>query len=112
MKLEVRTFGTPCSLTLSTVSSSILTVYKWGYFSKFQSLQSYGAIYVKSFDSTGHTFLAFANYRNETSVQGHIISTHSWNGSKFILFQSIPTRGSYALYLFTYHLRSNVHHCH
>ena len=73
MKLEVRTFGTPCSLTLSTVSSSILTVYKWGYFSKFQSLQSYGAIYVKSFGSTGHTFLAFANYRNETSVQGHNI---------------------------------------
>lgn len=79
-------------------------VLKWsdGYFSKFQSLQTYGAAHVKSFDINGDTFLAFANYRNGTRAEGHNIDSfiYKWNGSKFDLFQSIPTRGAFALYPF------------
>ena len=75
MKLEVRTFGTPYSLSLSTVSSSILPFINgpMGTSANFSHFSLTEQSNVKSFDSTGHTFLAFANYRNETSVQGHNI---------------------------------------
>ena len=77
------------------------TVLKWsgGHFVKLQSLQTYGAWDVKSFQINGHTFLAFANY-----YSGSKYNTDSfifkWNGNKFSLFQSIPTRGARALYPF------------
>ena len=77
------------------------TVFKWsgGHFVKVQSLQTYGAWDVKSFQINGHTFLAFANY-----YSGSKYNTDSfifkWNGNKFVLFQSIPTRGARALYPF------------
>ena len=77
------------------------TVFKWsgGHFVKLQSLQTYGAWDVKSFQINGHTFLAFANY-----YSGSKYNTDSfifkWNGNKFSLFQSIPTRGARALYPF------------
>ena len=76
-------------------------VFKWsgGHFVKLQSLQTYGAWDVKSFQINGHTFLAFANYKS-----GRKFNTDSfifkWNGNKFDLFQSIPTRGARALYPF------------
>ena len=77
------------------------TVFKWsgGHFVKVQSLQTYGAWDVKSFQINGHTFLAFANYKS-----GRKFNTDSfifkWNGNKFDLFQSIPTRGARVLYPF------------
>ena len=77
------------------------TVFKWsgGHFVKLQSIQTYGAWDVKSFQINGHTFLAFANY-----YSGSKYNTDSfifkWNGIKFVLFQSIPTRGARALYPF------------
>ena len=77
------------------------TVFKWsgGHFVKLQSLQTYGAWDVKSFQINGHTFLAFANY-----YSGSKYNTDSfifkWNGNKFDLFQSIPTRGARALHPF------------
>ena len=74
------------------------TVFKWsgGRFVKLQSLQTYGAHDVKSFNVNGHTFLAFANYY---SVSKHKTDSfiYKWNGNKFVLFQSIPTRGAIAL---------------
>ena len=77
------------------------TVFKWSgkHFVKLQSLQTYGAFDVKSFNINGHTFLAFANY-----LSGSNHSTDSfiykWDGNKFVLFQSIPTRGAIAWHSF------------
>ena len=77
------------------------TVFKWsgGHFVKLQSLQTYGARDVKSFNINGHTFLAFANH-----YSGRKYNTDSfiyrWDGNKFVLFQSIPTRGALAWHPF------------
>ena len=77
------------------------TVFKWsgGHFVKHQSLQTYGARDVKSFNINGHTFLVFAN-----SYSGSSHNTNSfiykWNGNKFVLFQSISTRGAFAWHPF------------
>ena len=77
------------------------TVFKWsgGHFVKLQSLQTYGAYDVNSFNINGHTFLAFAN-----DYSGSKYNTDSfiykWDGSKFVLFQSIPTRGALAWHPF------------
>ena len=62
----------------------------------------FGAAHVKSFDINGDTFLAFANYRNGNRAESHNIDSFicKWNGSKFDLFQSIPTLGAFALYPF------------
>ena len=72
-------------------------VYKWSgnSFVKFQSLQTYGAIDVKSLSNNGETFLAFANLQNGNSynIDSFI---YKWNGSRFVLFQSIPTDGARA----------------
>ena len=76
------------------------TVFKWsgGHFVKLQSLQTYGAWDVKSFQINGHTFLAFANhYSSKYNTDSFIFK---WNGNKFDLFQSIPTRGARALHPF------------
>ena len=77
------------------------TVYKWskGHFVKLQSLQTYGATDVKSFNRNGHTFLAFANLYNGSkyNIDSFI---YKWNGSMFVLFQSIPTRGALGLHSF------------
>ena len=77
------------------------TVFKWseGHFVKLQSVRTYGAYDVKSFQINGKTFLAFANYYNgsKNNIDSFI---YKWNGNKFILFQSITTRGSRALYPF------------
>ena len=77
------------------------TVYKWsgGHFVKLQSIQTYGAWYVKSFSNNGHTFLAFANHYDGSkySIDSFI---YKWDGSKFVLFQSIPTYGALSLYPF------------
>ena len=72
------------------------------HFSKFQSLQTYCAAHVKSFDINGDTLLALANYRNGNRAESHKIdsSIYKWNGSNFDLFQSIPTRGAFALHPF------------
>ena len=77
------------------------TVFKWsgGHFVKLQSLQTYGAFDVKSFNINGHTFLAFAN-----QYSGRKFNTDSfiykWDGNMFVLFQSIPTRGAIAWHPF------------
>ena len=77
------------------------TVFKWsgGHFVKLQSLQTYGAWDVKSFQIKGHTFLALANYFSgrKKNIDSFIFK---WNGNKFDLFQSIPTRGARVLYPF------------
>ena len=73
------------------------TVFKWSRnsFVKLQSLQTYGAGDVKSFNINGDTFLAVANERNgrNYNIDSFI---YKWEGSKFVLFQSIPTRGAFA----------------
>ena len=77
-------------------------VFKWSgqQFDKLQSFQTYGARDVKSFTDNGSTFLAFANYRRG-SLQRYINSPiYKWNGSHFVLFQRIPTRGAAALHPF------------
>ena len=71
------------------------TVFKWsgGHFVKLQSLQTYGAFDVMSFNINTHTFLAFAN---RYSGSKHNINSfvYKWNGNKFVLFQSLPTHGA------------------
>ena len=73
------------------------TVFKWSgkSFVKLQSLQTYGAGDVKSFNINGDTFLAFANEykRGYYNIDSFI---YKWDDSKFVLFQSIPTRGAFA----------------
>ena len=73
------------------------SVFKWsgGRFVKLQSLQTYGAKNVKSFNVNGHTFLAFSN---QYSGSKHNIDSfiYKWNGNTFVLFQSISTRGASA----------------
>ena len=70
------------------------TVFKWSgnSFVQLQSLQTYGAADVKSFNINGDTFLAFPN--------GYDSFIYKWEGSKFVLFQSIPTRGTDAWHPF------------
>ena len=77
------------------------TVFKWsgGHFVRLQSLQTYGAWDVKSFNINGHTFLAFANYYSGSSHNTDSF-IYKWDGNKFVLFQSIPTRGALALHPF------------
>ena len=77
------------------------TVFKWsgGRFVKLQSLQTYVAYDVRSFNINGHTFLAFANHHS--GIKYNIDSfIYKWNGNKFVLFQSIPTRGATGWYPF------------
>ena len=71
-------------------------VYKWSVnnFVKTQSLQTYGATDVKSVSISGDTFLAFANFYNESSF------IYKWNGTMFTLFQSIPTRAAWSWHAF------------
>ena len=73
------------------------TVFKWsgGHFVKLQSLQTYGARDVKSFNVNGHTFLAFANQYSGSkyNIDSFI---YKWNGNTFVLFQSISTQGGSA----------------
>ena len=54
---------------------------------------------MKSFNINGDTFLAFANTYNGNNynIDSFI---YKWDGSKLVLFQSIPTRGAYAWHLF------------
>ena len=77
------------------------TVFKWsgGDFVKLQSLQTYGAFDVKSFNISGHTFLAFANHHSG-SKRNTDSFIYKWDGNKFVLFQSIPTRGAFAWHPF------------
>ena len=77
------------------------TVFKWSgnSFVKLQSLQTYRAADVKSFNINGDTFLAFANEYN-TSNKNIDSFIYKWDGSKFFLFQSIPTRGAYGWHPF------------
>jgi len=69
------------------------TVFKWsgGQFVKLQSLQTYGAWDVTSFNISGHTFLAFANANSGTSTNTDSF-IYKWDGGRFVLFQSIATR--------------------
>ena len=78
------------------------TVLKWsgGRFVKFQSLQTYGARDVKSFNVNSHTFLAFANHQSGKSSLNIDFFIYKWNGNMFVLFQSIPTRGALAWHPF------------
>ena len=105
---EIRTEDAQASTTLAIKTETFLVfanrrsdkegysvqspVYRWSgsSFAKLLSLQTYGAYDVKSFSNNGETFLAFANWRNES------IFIYKWNGSRFVLFQSIPTHGAYA----------------
>ena len=74
------------------------TVFKWsgGHFVKLQSLQTYGARDVKSFNINGHTFLAFANLYSGSSYNTDSF-IYKWDGGRFVLFQSITTRGAKSL---------------
>ena len=77
------------------------TVFKWSgnSFVKLQSLQTYGAVGVKSFNINGDTFLAFSN-DHDGSKHNIDSSIYKWDGSRFVLFQSIPTRGAVAWHPF------------
>ena len=77
------------------------TVFKWSgrHFVKLQSLQTYGAHDVKSFNINGHTFLAFANYYSGSSYNTDSF-IYKWDGGSFVLFQSIATRGALAWHPF------------
>ena len=77
------------------------TVFKWsgGHFVKMQSLQTYGAFAVKSFNINGRTFLVFANHYSGSSHNTNSF-IYKWNGNKFVLFQSISTRGALAWHPF------------
>ena len=77
------------------------TVFKWsgGHFVKLQSLQTYGAFDVKSFNINGHTFLVFANHYTGSSPNTNSF-IYKWDGNKFVLFQSIFTRGAIAWHPF------------
>ena len=77
-------------------------VFKWSgqQFVKLQTFQTYAARDVKSFSVNGSTFLAFANYRSGSGQNNINSSIYKWNGSHFVLFQSIPTRGAAALHPF------------
>ena len=73
------------------------TVFKWSRnsFVKLQSLQTYGAGDVKSFNINGDTFLAFANFYNGRNYNTDSF-IYKWDGGKFVPFQSIPARGASA----------------
>ena len=73
------------------------TVFKWSgaHFVKQQSLQTYRARNVKSFNVNGHTFLAFANQYSGSKCNTDSF-IYKWNGNTFVLFQSIPTQGASA----------------
>ena len=75
------------------------SVYKWSVnkFTKLQSLQTYGASDVKSFNIKGDTFLTFANNNNNGNMFNIDSVLYKWNGSRFIDFQSIPTHGAVAM---------------
>ena len=77
------------------------TVFKWARnsFVKLQSLQTYGALDVKSFNMNGDIFLAFGNNYNGSNYNIDSF-VYKWDGSKFVLFQSIPTRGASAWHPF------------
>ena len=77
-------------------------VFKWSgqQFVKLQSFQTYGALDVKSFSDNGSTFLAFANYRRGGGQFNLNSPIYKWNGSHFVLFKSVPTRGAAALHPF------------
>ena len=77
------------------------TVFKWSgrHFVKLQSLQTYGAYDVNSFNINGHTFLAFANLYTGSSYNTDSF-IYKWDGGRFVLFQSIPTRGALAWHPF------------
>ena len=77
-------------------------VFKWSgqQFVKMQSFQTYAALDVRSFSVNGSTFLAFANYRSGSGQHNINSPIFKWNGSHFVLFQSIPTRGAAALHPF------------
>ena len=54
---------------------------------------------MKPVNINGHTFLAFAcHYSGSSHNTDSFI--FKWDGTKFVLFQSIPTRGALALYPF------------
>ena len=78
------------------------TVFKWseGSFVKIQDLQTTGAYDVKSFNITDDTFLAFANYRSGEYMFNVDSSIYKWDGSKFTLFQLIPTHGAFTWHPF------------
>ena len=78
------------------------TVFKWlgNSFVELQSLQTYGALDVKSFNFNGDTFLAFANEHNDIPTYNIDSFIYKWDGRKFVLFQSIPTHRARAWHPF------------
>ena len=77
-------------------------VFKWSgeKFVELQSLPTYGAWDVKSFNNNGDTFLAFANFRNGKNSFNIDSFIYKWNGTHFALFQSISTYGARAWHPF------------
>ena len=77
-------------------------VFKWSgqQFVKMQSFQTYAALDVKSFSVNGSTFLAFANHKSGSGQHNINSPIYKWNGSHFVLFQSIPTRAAATLHPF------------
>ena len=114
---EIRTEGAMESTTFAISNSTFIvfanrlsssqgysvqsSVYKWSVkkFTKLQSLQTYGAYDVKSFNIKGDTFLTFANNNNGNTFNIDSV-LYKWNGSRFIDFQSIPTHGATAMHSF------------
>ena len=74
------------------------TVFKWSKVQlvKLQSLQTHGAYDVKSGNISGHTFITFPCH-NSCSSQNIDSIIYKWDGTKFVIFQSIPIM--YSLHL-------------
>ena len=54
---------------------------------------------MNSFNINGHTFLAFANYHSARRWNTNSF-IYKWDGGRFVLFQSFPTRGALAMHPF------------
>ena len=84
------------------VNGIVSTVFKWsgGRFFKIQDLQTISAYDVKPFNINDDTFLSFAIFRIRYDGYTANSSIYKWDGSKFILFQLIPTHGAYSWHPF------------
>ena len=90
--------------TRSQGFSVLSSVYKWSVnnFVKLQSFQTYGPYDVTSFNHNGETFLAFANFNKGITDNTYNMDSpiYKWDGSKFVLFHNIATRGAFDWYPF------------
>ena len=83
----------------SFTASDSTKVFKWtgSQFVYFHSLASTNAIQVHSFEANGSALVAIANYQSKSGKYDTDSFIYRWNGSSFILHQSLPTHGAHSL---------------